>query len=148
MCHYHISAIISLSPTYPLLLLLLLSSCFVLFSIDFPIFRRFAHVLHIFLFQSYFLCYLLYFWGHGVLMVAFCLCCWHFSCYSFMVTIHDVMIKHHLLYCILWLAGHVPVSIIKPMYDVDIGTLNILFNALPWIFSISFISSLSIFPHA
>ena len=34
------------------------------------------------------------------------------------------------------------------MYDVDIGTLNILFNALPWIFSISFISSLSIFPHA
>ena len=34
------------------------------------------------------------------------------------------------------------------MYDADIGKLNILFDALSWIFSILFISSLSIFPHA
>ena len=35
----------------------------------------FIHALHIFYFHSYFLCYLLYFLDHGVLVVAFCLFC-------------------------------------------------------------------------
>ena len=43
---------------------------------------------------------------------------------------------------------YLPVSIMKSMYNDNIGKLNIFFNALLWTFSISFISSLSIFLHA
>ena len=40
-----------------------------------------------------------------------------------------------------------PCTIINPMYDVAFGKLEIIFNALPWIFFFWFISSLPIFPH-
>ena len=90
-CHIITSFFVSLShscicssPSYPLLLafVLFIISCFVLPSMDLPIFFfqllfsfGFTHALHIFYFHSYFLCNLLYFLDHGILVVAFCLFC-------------------------------------------------------------------------
>ena len=129
---YHLSSAIVLA------FVLFIISWFVLFSVDFPIFSStcFFH-LDLLMLSTFFILtptsceiyrtfeIIVFLWLPFVCSANIFLTTLLWS--KFMMLWQSTIV----LYCILWLAGPEPVSIIKAIYDVDIGKLNITFNALP-----------------